>query len=496
MIHLLTIDLCSDRFKLAAYEFVLERNPAPQFKSHGFGPFTVERKELRQAIVKMDLCKGIGWEGTVHISGARASGKTTLLRLIGEDLLRGGDTVYFFSNSRDLDNVLLEIKVLDKSVDKRVIFLVDETQESVGCSAFTFLLKEARHITTIGAGVPAYRSASGDFRTQRTTPELFLGQADLAKEGVLDYFVGCDSQKEAEVYKLLLHLCWHTGGHIFPLMRLSELLVPKIKNDCMSGDECIAYFDSHDFRKSIEFQEVCMRILPHIGTYELKQLFRRSKDDEAIKRLNRAGFCDQRGIIVSSLLVQAHFASLGKSEDIIKNLRPGVEGIKELLRYGLSFVEWEQYGEHGGVIESALVVELMIALSSLEQIGTQLFCPGLIDAGTQARKPDMYFNDVVNSYLEACYSRSNTKQTKQSLDEHISRFYESEKERVPYYRIQPGQGFAILHFQNWGKDPLQPNERWLNAFKDHVFTFIMPSRALFIGSTLINQVPLASSSSQ
>ena len=474
------------------------RNPEPLFDGNGFGPFTVERKELRSTIV-VDLCKGNGWKGTVHISSAKGSGKTTLLQLIGEDLLNGGETVYFFRNSRVLDSVLHEIEALDEALDKRVIFLVDESQESVGSHAFTFLLKCAKKITTIGAGVPAYKSISGNFRTPRNTPDLFLNQADLKKEGVLDYFVGGDTQSEAEVSKWLSHLCWHTGGHVYPLMRLSELLVPKIKKeDGMSAEECISFYESLDFRKTTEFQEVCQRILPDIETYDIMQLFNKNKnrDYQAQRRLQRAGFCNQNGKIISNLLIEAHFASMGTEVDVITDLQKGVKGIQQLLRIGLPHIEWDQYEGHGGAIEDCLTFELMLAVRARVHHSTQLFCPALVEAGHRARKPDMFFNSVVNSYVEALLTHGNTSKSRTSLDEHISRFYKPQEDKDPYYKLQQGRDFAILHFQNWGGDhPLQPNATLQDAFQERVFTFIMPTKALFLGNTRIDEVPLAVSSS-
>lgn len=496
-LHLLTIDLCSDQPSLTAYKFVPERKSDSRFDGNGFGPFTVERRQLRSAIVNQDLCKGKGWKGTVHISSAKASGKTTLLKLIGEDLSNRGDTVYFFDNSKLLDNVLDEIKALDQAVGKpgRVIFLVDETQESIGSPAFTFLLKSAEKITTIGSGVPAFRSASGDFCTQRMTPELFLNSADLEREGVLDFFVGHSTQRGTEVSTLLSHLCWHTGGHVYPLMRLSELLVPRILNEGgVSAEECIDFYDSLEFRKSTEFEDVCKRILPDIGTYDLKQLFFGSQNDEAWKRLERTGFCNRNGRIVSNLLVEAHYASLGSKVDVITDLHPGVKGIEQLLRIGLPRVQWRQYDAHGGAIENALTFELMVAISKLAGNTTQLFSPGLVDAGSQARKPDIFFNGIVKSYLEVVLSRSNTPKTTESLDEHVSRFYRLQEDQDPHYKLQPGRDFAILHFQDWGAEPLKPTHKWLKAFQERVFTFIMPTKVLFLGDTRIDEFPLAISS--
>jgi len=479
---------------LASHMLVLDRIPAPEFKSNGFGPFTVERKELRDQLIEMARTEGCGWEGTVHISGSKASGKTTLLLLVGEDLLNDGQTVYYFRNSKDLDSVLPEIEALDKELHKRIFFLVDETQENIGSSAFTFLLKTAKHILTIGAGVPDYRSASGHFRERLQTSVLFLKPEDLNKEGVIDYFVGGDSSIEQEVSVLVSHLCQHTGGHVYPLMRLSELLVAKIKFQSASAKECIAAYDSRGFRKSREFAEICDRILPDVENYDLLQLFHGDADQVATRRLQRAGFCDSSGRIISRLLVEAYLASLGTHVEIIHDLKQGLAGIEQVLRFGLSRMSWTQYNAHGGPVEDSLTFELLSKVARLGQMDLLLFNPKLVNAGTSGRRPDMFFNNVLNSYVEAVLSLVNNAQAASNLDNHISRFYESPDSDQPWYQLQNGQDFAVLHFQNCGEVPIQPSDKWKQVFDQRVFTYVMPTRQLFRGNLRVDHFPTAENS--
>ena len=56
---------------------------------NGFGPFTVQRSVLRNEI--LSLANPLR---SIHISGSKASGKTILLRLLGNDLLGRGKTVF------------------------------------------------------------------------------------------------------------------------------------------------------------------------------------------------------------------------------------------------------------------------------------------------------------------------------------------------------------------------------------------------------------------
>jgi len=172
-----------------------------------------------------------------------------------------------------------------------------------------------------------------------------------------------------------------------------------------------------------------------------------------------------------------------------------VKGIEQVLRFGLPRIKWEDYTSHGGPVESALTFELLYIVSTLKQIDVRLFDPKLVDAGTSGRRPDMFLNSVVMSYVEALLSRGNNAEAKKGLDEHISRFYESPNNgSEPHYKLQDGHDFAVLHFQNWGSEPLKPSDKWTQAFGERVFTYIMPTRQLFRGDMRVDNDPTAASS--
>jgi hypothetical protein len=113
--------------------------------------------------------------------------------------------VYFFENSKILGAVYDELWDLDKHLllsKERAYLLVDETQVDAGNPAFSFLLKNAKNIVTIGVGVPKYGSSREYFATRLDKKELFLDDDDLETEGVLQYFVG-----DTMIMLNLLYLC-------------------------------------------------------------------------------------------------------------------------------------------------------------------------------------------------------------------------------------------------------------------------------------------------
>jgi ABC-type molybdenum transport system ATPase subunit/photorepair protein PhrA len=116
---------------------------------------------------------------SVHISGCRGAGKTTLLGLIGTDLAASGHRVYHIKSASALatSEASPAINTLIAS-GEAAYFLVDETQEASETfpEALVTLLKnaEGHKLTTIGAGVPEFKTLSGRFVVQHTTSRLFL----------------------------------------------------------------------------------------------------------------------------------------------------------------------------------------------------------------------------------------------------------------------------------------------------------------------------------
>jgi hypothetical protein len=458
----------------------------------------------------MDKEIEFGWGAAVHLSACEAAGKTLLLRLVGEDLLDEGKEVYFFENSKLLGAVYDELRDLDKRLllsNERAYLLVDETQVDAGSPAFTFLLKNAKNIVTIGVGVPKYESSSEYFATRLDTKELFLDDDDLETEGVLQYFVG-DTTTEVgtEITTMLKYLCQHAGGHIYPVMRLGELLVPMVKTGVSAAD-AIIHFESLDFRASNDYTRLYNRIAPNVKNQDVLQLLRsEGRDEEAVENLARAGFCTDGGQILSDLLLEAHLTGITSKWPGVINLKEGLEGVQQLLSYAVPYLDLRPYDEHGGPVEDAITFQVLSRLAGVRQLDTRLFNPKLVDAGTSARRPDMFLNSTCNSYVECVYIKSASQIT--GLDQHIAEFYEpkpltkaqqqkkkknakngrptKERGELPHYVIAAHRTFAILSFQSYGREPLKPSPKWKDVFEERVFTYAMPTKRLYRGTTEVS----------
>ena len=452
----------------------------------GFGPFTVERRALRDEILrKASPMK------SVHISGCKGAGKTTLLELIGDDLVRNEKKVYFFVNSVDIDNCRDGIERILNNKEE-AYFLIDETQENVNSPIFTLLLKNrmSHRVTTIGAGVPAFQTASHSFARKITPDRLFLTSDDVCREGVYDFFAAnvTDAFIRGHIEGLLEAIRVYVGGHIYPMMRLAELLVPKLTTEGYTTDRTISYMNSAEFRSSLQFEDLAARVTPALEDVNVRTLFypREYRFGPELLKLQKRGFCDQNGNVISMLLFDLYLGGLMTANSCsLTSLSTGVTGVQQLLCWAAPRMSWKQYEAHGGPVEDALTFELLWNLLDAKPLEVMLFNPKLVTAGTTARRPDIYFNSVVHSYVECVLTKGNTPSSRQDVENHILRFVAQENAETAQYEIQNAD-FAILHFQDWGTAPMQlQNEICRQNFNERVFTFVMTTRELFLGDTRI-----------
>lgn len=85
-------------------------------------------------------------------------------------------------------------------------------------------------------------------------------------------------------------------------------------------------------------------------------------------------------------------------------------------------MSWQHYDAHGGAVEDALTFELLRSLSDVQPLGVMLFNPKLVLAATSGRRPDIYFNSTVHSYVECVLTKANTQTARKDVEKHILRF--------------------------------------------------------------------------
>ena len=467
---------------------VFIRNPS--FEDVGFGPFLVERRELLDEILRT-----AGPKRSVHISGCKAAGKTIVLLRIGQILTAKRKLVYYFDNAAEFSMPATGRGVRDLvSSNHEAYILVDETQNNSGAGVWTPLLKNiAGHkITTIGAGVPKFSSMSGSFKTKITTDRLFLSPEMLVSENVVQYFSSdATTQGQKDQIELLLqHIRSYVGGHIYPMMFLAEQLVPAI----LAGDteeNQVHYLYSNHFRHQQEFIDMVERILPEINLQVFRALLTTNPDPSSLSELKKHGLIDEDNAVISQLLFDEYVKSRTGNVVLHDRLAHGIPGVQQLLKFVLPNIQWQQYQLHGGPTEDALSFELLLALSRVSALDTRLFNPKLVNYNA-GRRPDLYINTTVGSYVECALTTSNTATERKKLDEHISRFYwegyhdSSKHVAPPYYRIGNAE-FVVLNFQNYGDEPMEPFDNFFRGdiYNERVFTFVMTTKCLYRGNQLL-----------
>lgn len=451
------------------------------FEKIGYGPFEVKRTALLN-----DILSKASPMSSVHISGCKGAGKTTVLDQLGRILIQQGKKVFMFPSARDFDRVDLQ-KAVKSTKDEEMWFLVDETQNNPTASMFTYLLKNNRghKITTIGAGVPEFKTVSGEFTIHVGTERLFLNSHDdLKTEGVFDYFNALRKNVDPkEINTMLEGVRAYVGGTIYPLMWIASQLLPILDVEGGTASMALDHLHSVTFRDHPGFKEMVGRILPPVSSTNIRPLLYKERDPNALLDLRKKGFCNANFKVVSELLFEQFVAVLSPNTSFNGPLEHGLEGAVQLLKFALPPLQWSMYDPFGGPIEDALTVELLIVLAGARKITTRIYNPKLINSGNSRKKPDMYLNSTLDCFIECVKTSGNNKTEVSKLEEHIERFLPKATCANPYYVIG-GSDYAILHYQEYGSQPMKPSKRNLagDIFNKHVVTFLMSTREVFRGN--------------
>lgn len=486
------------------YAYVAPGTRHGTFKPHGYGPFTVKRAELVDEIIG-----NASPDCSVHISGCRGAGKTIMLHEIAQRLVQEQKKVLFLNSSMLLNNedVVTAVKKLIKSKEE-VYVLVDETQANQEAALFVDLLKsmEDHNVTTIGAGISSNTATSYQFTQRYSTAELFLKtNQDLDDEGVVGFFAPdrLDDQVRSQIKLLLCHIRNYVGGHIFPLMWLAEKLVPKLIPDQQTGSVMTtaavqALLESTEFQREIDFQRMVDRIMPTDRT-DIRCLFYNQEDRTALSLLRRKGLLSDNDKILSYLLLVSIVARTSPKASIAaltESLLPGVAGVRQLFSFALPHLDWSMYNGFGGPTEDALTHEVIVTLYKVPTLTAKIFNPKLVDAGTAARRPDMFLNSTVNTFVECVLAPANNASTVLDIERRMRRFLGANRR----YNIG-NKDYAILIFQEEGQLPIplqylddkEKNEPMTAqmrgdmqlAYQERVFTFLMQTRAIYLGNQIV-----------
>jgi hypothetical protein len=196
--------------------------------------------------------------------------------------------------------------------------------------------------------------------------------------------------------------------------------------------------------------------------------------------------CDNHDKVLLQLLFDSIILALGPGVPYPHQLNACLAGVQQLIAFALPQLDWTPSAPFGGPIEDVMTVEMLLILSCVQHIGTQLFNPKLVNSSMAARNPDLYLNSTIDSYVECILTRANNPSEVAKLDDHILRFYAKPPGEQANYQIG-GSNFAILHYQEHGRTPMESSDHRFQGqvFQERVFTFLMSTKEVFLGNIVI-----------
>ena len=216
----------------------------------GVGRLALKRERLVKRILERIPPFDSSWPGSLYFRGVKGTGKTFLLHLIGEKLVREGHTVLCvngvesnFWTHRPVVEFLRELnsrmaKSSERTSERRRAYvLIDETPSGQGAGGLTLfaLLRETPYIVTIATGVPRQESRSASFEVKLGGSELLFQEEDMQE--CIDAFVAeFPAVPRDTVASTLLWSRDYTNGHSYPFLRLAEYCLREHLPECLSAD--------------------------------------------------------------------------------------------------------------------------------------------------------------------------------------------------------------------------------------------------------------------
>lgn len=212
------------------------------FPKDGLGSIVLQRKELVNTILQNVADDD---DRAVYIRAPMGCGKTTLLHLVGQELLSRNSKadeklkVFHVTNAGALTAATEAVlKSMSDSCQpgETIYLLVDEAHRSpdVAPGVWTYLIKDSVNIKTIAFGI-SQGGLSPKFYKKMWGAEVFLSESDLDQETLSSFLAlgkpihpNITSDNVKAMYKYVLS---YTSGHVFPLLKMMEYLLTTPSGD-------------------------------------------------------------------------------------------------------------------------------------------------------------------------------------------------------------------------------------------------------------------------
>jgi energy-coupling factor transporter ATP-binding protein EcfA2 len=254
-------------FNIARFLYKKEEstNPHHCFPAESLGTFVLRRQQLVNQIfdnVNIQLERK-DKSASIYLQGMRASGKTTLLKLLATKFQEAKFAVYFFTSAVQLKDI--QVNDFSESLPKcPVAILVDEVHSAPNAGPLLMALKSTRlDLVTIAAGVPMYLKTNTTILFNETISTQLLLDADGEEMNeLISYWKRTRITNASAVEIICRFICDYCGGHFFPTVKFMEYCFhgSKMKSKYLESlRRFMRRFLSYKYRHSNQFQMVVKR---------------------------------------------------------------------------------------------------------------------------------------------------------------------------------------------------------------------------------------------
>jgi hypothetical protein len=449
------------------------------FPKNGIGLQLFERKKLVSKIIdEIDDMRHYD-SNSYYFRGPRASGKTTLLNLVGQKLIERGDKVYFIENAGYLQKISKNdlIKLESNLQDKKVMYLlVDECQEAQNAPLWTYLLKQENKIITIGTGIPTLDQMSANFAFKKPPSFVMLSNEDI--NDVTSYFESISNLPKDAVTHVLNSVFKFTTGHPYPFFAISEYILKEYTQACLEKIDLYEIFAMKKFKETKLYESIVERSFQISDSVKSAfiRIIQNNGESGDIDMLNRLGLWNvAEKFLLSDFLFQ-HLLTVYhpvESKDFID--LDATDAIDNVIAYGLSEMSENHFYDNTvnlGRYENAISAYIGYKWSKIVNLSItpqQVVLKGLKSAGQQPTI-DYRLNGRLNKFVEVVRNGTST-----SISEHLDKFI---NETGPYHNHV--DNFVLLDIQ-LDSGNLQVPSKYSKTVIDKCYTYIKATNTLYRG---------------
>ncbi len=237
---------------------------------NGIGQLLLPRQQLIDRTIATVVQKNeTGRFRSYYWRGMKGCGKTTFLSLLGRALLQKGFDVFWVDTALQLSPQITPagetfLQQIEQSI-RPCALLIDECDQLPRSVWWNRLLKQScpKNLLVLGAGVPSLVGTTQQFVQSYPVSELLLTEHDI--EDIVAFWKLHDKElKESGIRAVCKSLFNYCGGHMFPVVKLSEHMFTTSQNEMENHGK---YIRSEAFSLSQAYAEVIGRCFSDLNLF-------------------------------------------------------------------------------------------------------------------------------------------------------------------------------------------------------------------------------------